>query len=52
MGAETEEEVANLLMPHITITVKVYDDNDQIKFSKTYDSLEAFITAFQQQPPD
>jgi len=49
MEAETEEQVANLLMPQITITVKVYNDNDQIQFSKTYDSLEAFITAFQ--PP-
>jgi len=51
MEAETEEQVANLLMPQITITVKVYNDNDQIQFSKTYDSLDEFITAFQQ-PPD
>lgn len=48
----TEDEVYNLLMPQITITVKVYNDNDQIQFSETYDSLDEFITAFQQQPPD
>lgn len=45
MGA-TDEQIADLLMPQITITVKVYDDDDQIRFSRTYDSLEDFFTTF------
>lgn len=44
--ANDEEALANYIIPDITITVKVYDDNDQIKFNRTYTSIDAFVTAF------
>jgi hypothetical protein len=45
-SAANPEEVLNTLTPSITITVKVYDDSGNVKFSKTYRSIEDFTTAF------
>ena len=45
-SAANPEEVLNTLTPSITITVKVYDDSGNVKFSKTYKSIEDFTTAF------
>ncbi|HPW02476.1 MAG TPA: hypothetical protein PLQ30_08245 [Rectinema sp.] len=38
--------VVNNLITEITISLKVYDDNNQVKFSKTYSSIDDFINAF------
>ena len=46
MNSEDPEALPNLLEPEITIRLKVYDDNNQIKFSKTYNSIEEFTEAF------
>ncbi len=46
MNSEDPEALPNLLEPEITISLKVYDDNNQIKFSKTYNSIEEFTEAF------
>jgi len=43
--------LVNILVPEITITLKVYDDNNQVKFSKTYNSIEEFTTAFFPEEP-
>jgi hypothetical protein len=45
-SAANPEDVLNMLTPSITITVKVYDDSGNVKFSKTYRSIEDFTTAF------
>jgi len=46
MDSEDPEALTSLLEPEITISLKVYDDNNQVKFSKTYNSIEDFTTAF------
>ena len=43
---DSDELIPGLLEPNITISLKVYDDNNQVKFSKTYNSIEDFTTAF------
>jgi len=43
--------LVNILVPEITISLKVYDDNNQVKFSKTYNSIEEFTTAFFPEEP-
>ncbi|MGB9687213.1 MAG: hypothetical protein ACPLYX_12035 [Rectinema subterraneum] len=45
-SATDPEEVLNTLVPSITITVKVYDDSGNVKFNRTYTSIEAFEAAF------
>ena len=45
-ASEDPEALTSLLEPEITISLKVYDDNNQVKFSKTYNSIEDFTTAF------
>jgi len=44
-------EVEGALVPHITITLKVYNDANEQKFSKTYSSIDEFITAFTPEEP-
>ena len=51
MDSEDPEALTSLLEPKITISLKVYDDNNQVKFSKTYNSIEEFTTAFAPQEP-
>jgi len=51
MNSEDPEALPNLLEPEITISLKVYDDNNQVKFSKTYNSIEEFTTAFFPEEP-
>jgi len=52
MNAEDSDElIPDLFKPNITISLKVYDDNNQVKFSKTYNSIEEFTTAFAPQEP-
>ena len=51
MDSEDPEALTSLLEPEITISLKVYDDNNQVKFSKTYNSIEEFTTAFAHQEP-
>ena len=48
---DSDELIPGLLEPNITISLKVYDDNNQVKFSKTYNSIEEFTTAFAHQEP-
>ena len=48
---DSDELIPDLLEPNITISVKVYDDNDQLKFSDTYESIDEFITAFSPEEP-
>ncbi|HPY06074.1 MAG TPA: hypothetical protein PK996_08580, partial [Rectinema sp.] len=48
---DSNELIPGLLEPNITISLKVYDDNNQVKFSKTYNSIEEFTTAFAHQEP-
>ena len=50
-ASEDPEALTSLLEPEITISLKVYDDNNQVKFSKTYNSIEEFTTAFAPQEP-
>jgi len=51
-NAENSDElIRDLLEPNITISLKVYDDNNQVKFSKTYNSIDEFITAFTPEEP-
>lgn len=46
LGSYDLEGTAELFAPIITITVKVYNDNDALKFSKTYSSLDNLINDF------
>jgi len=48
---DSNELIPGLLEPNITISLKVYDDNNQVKFSKTYNSIEEFTTAFTPEEP-
>ncbi|HQL17361.1 MAG TPA: hypothetical protein PK775_08720, partial [Rectinema sp.] len=48
---DSDELIPGLLEPNITISLKVYDDNNQVKFSKTYNSIEEFTTAFFPEEP-
>jgi len=50
-ASEDPEALTSLLEPEITISLKVYDDNNQVKFSKTYNSIEEFTTAFFPEEP-
>jgi hypothetical protein len=45
-SADNPDELAVLLMPQITIIVKVYDDNNQLMFSNSYASIAEFRAAF------
>jgi hypothetical protein len=51
MDSEDPEALTSLLEPKITISLKVYNDNNQVKFSKTYNSIEDFTTAFTPEEP-
>jgi len=51
MDSEDPEALTSLLEPKITISLKVYNDNNQVKFSKTYNSIEEFTTAFFPEEP-
>ncbi len=51
METEDPSVVTDILVPHITITLKVYNDADEEKFSKTYESIEEFTTAFTPEEP-
>lgn len=46
LGSSDLEGTAELFAPIITITVKVYNDSDVLKFNKTYSSIENFINDF------
>jgi len=43
--------VVNNLITEITISLKVYNDANEQKFSKTYNSIDDFITAFTPEEP-
>ncbi len=51
-NAENSDElILDLLEPNITISVKVYNDSNQLKFDGTYNSIEEFTTAFTPEEP-
>lgn len=46
-NAENSDElIPDLLKPNITISLKVYDDNNIVRLSRTYDTIDDFIVAF------
>jgi len=46
-NAENSDElIRDLLEPNITISLKVYDDNNIVRLSRTYDTIDDFIVAF------
>ncbi|HOI99371.1 MAG TPA: hypothetical protein PL118_07085 [Rectinema sp.] len=45
-NAENSDELIDLLEPNITISLKVYDDNNIVRLSRAYDTIDDFIVAF------
>ena len=43
---DSNELIPGLLEPNITISLKVYDDNNIVRLSRTYDTIDDFIVAF------
>ena len=43
---DSDELIPGLLEPNITISLKVYDDNNIVRLSRTYDTIDDFIVAF------
>lgn len=47
ISAGDEAAIAEALLPSITISVKVYDDSNAVKFENSYTSVDGFIEAYE-----